>query len=698
MRLPRFLKSKTMKNILMLLILFFGALLWLQAETIVIDNFDDNIVHPNWQVEGTTFSLSAQDMALRVDYNRTASSWEWDQFHVNVETPYDLFQYQIVLSLKSSVSFQLAVKPVYTDGTSDWLTKEVVTNEAYQTFTLNVSSSNLKVIQTIFFYFDGGSTQIKSGVVYIDYVSIQTTSTAVLTQTISNAELLSQNASEGSLEGNYSPGSLVPLNEAKQQAQNVVNNQQSTQQQIDQALEVLFEAIRVFEAGRIRSDKLNDLSLACSNATFETMNMYYNLRQIARYNTLFGMQDATGYGVGWTGNNFRSDVEDVCGSLPAVCSWSIKDVASGSGFDDLRQRIQYIYNSGGINTFEWHMDNPYGGDFYWDNNPYPDSNVVRSILPNGVNHVAWRNQLDNIALFMNTLKGAKGESIPVIFRPWHEHTGNWFWWGEAHCSIDEYKLLWQFTVNYLVNVKKVRNIIFAYSPDRFFTKTKYLQRYPGNNYIDIFGFDDYGDVQSTTGIETLLQQLRHLVEMAETRNKIPALTETGLERITNINWFTQFMLNPIKNDPIAKRIAYQAVWRNASVSHHYAPYPGHPSVPDFLIYYNDPFTVFIDDLPEIYGKALTITEPLSLDDLSSSPNNIPEVFPNPAADVIYLKAVDKETNFIIFNASGLLVYSGITTDEPVTVIDLQNFDPGIYFIKLISAEKTVMNKKFIIIR
>ena len=667
-----------------------------RAAVIVVDNFDNNTIHAGWQVEGSTFTLSAESMAMRVDYNRTASSWEWDQFHLNLDASWDLYQYQLIFNLKSNVATQMAVKPVYTDGNSDWLTKDIAAGESYQTHTFSVASTQLKVIQTLYIYFDGGSTTPKSGVIMIDDISLQTTTSAMLNQAVADAAVYHQQAAEGQLEGQFASGSKSIFHQSVVQAQQVLDNPQATQQQIDSQLAQLQLAYTIFEASRVRSGKLADLQLANEHASFETQNMYFNLRQIARYNTLFGMQDATGYGVGWTGNNFRSDVEDVCGSLPAVCSWSVKSVASGQGFEDLAQRIGYIYSLGGINTLEWHMDNPYGGDFYWENNPYPDSNVVRSILPGGVNHIAWRNQLDNIALFLNTLKGASGEAIPVIFRPWHEHTGDWFWWGNAHCSIDEYKMLWQFTVNYLVDEKKVINVLFAYSPDRFYTKAKYLQRYPGDNYIDVFGFDDYGDVSSPSGITNLITQLRYLVEMAEQRDKIPALTETGLERITNPTWFTQFMLDPIKNDAVASRIAYQAVWRNASTSHHYAPYPGHSSVPDFLDFFHDPFTIFLNDLPNIYANAKTINAPLALDDLEASVG-VMLVSPNPAQDELMIHTSGKSGRLSVFDLRGVCVHhSDIVTAAETTRIRLDGFAPGLYLVSFVTSGQQAYNQKVII--
>ena len=669
-----------------------------EASTLVVDDFNDNAIGAEWQIEGTTFSLSVENEALKVNYNRTASSWEWDQFHYIFAYQHVLFQYQITITLKSDVATQLAVKPAYTDGTDDWLTRDISVSSIYKEYVFSVTTTNAKTLQTLYFYFDGGSTTLKSGLIFIDQIIINTTSSGLLATAISNANVYLSNAVEGSSEGYFPQGAKSAFNTAVSVAQQMLNNPQATQQQLDEALASLNDANNVFEATKIRSSKLSGLSLACTNATFETQNMYFNLRQISKYNTLFGMQDATGYGVGWSGNNFRGDVEDVCGSLPAVCAYSIKDVAKGQAWDDTRQRFQYIYNKGGIISLEWHMDNLYGGDFYWSNNPYPDSNVVKSMLPGGVNHAAFKSQLDNMALFLRNLKGDKGESIPVIFRPWHEHNGSWFWWGDPHCTIEEYKQLWQFTVNYLVDDKKLNNVIFAYSPDKFVTKSKYLERYPGDTYIDIFGFDNYADVSNTSGITSLISQLKNLVEMAEERNKISALTETGLEAITNSKWFTQFMLTPIKNDPVASRIAYQAVWRNASTTHHYAPYPGHTSVPDFLDFYNDPWTIFIEDLPAIYNSAMDINGPLSISEQPSDELKGIDLFPNPADEFLNIRNgnVSSQVNFRILDCNGKLIHKGFINPGSTASIAINQYPKGIYLLRIENSNGEFKSEKFVV--
>jgi mannan endo-1,4-beta-mannosidase len=91
-----------------------------------------------------------------------------------------------------------------------------------------------------------------------------------------------------------------------------------------------------------------------------------------------------------------------------------------------------------------------------------------------------------------------------------------------------------------------------------------------------------------------------VVRYALDKNKVPALTETGLEKITNPTWYTTIMWNNMRKDSVARKIAYFLVWRNAHKGHFYAPYPGHNSVPDFIKFFNDPNSLFEKDLPNMY--------------------------------------------------------------------------------------------------
>lgn len=344
-------------------------------------------------------------------------------------------------------------------------------------------------------------------------------------------------------------------------------------------------------------------------ATSETRALFQNLRRISGNGILFGQEDATLYGLNWRGDTDRSDVKSVSGSHPAVYGWDLEQVVKaglGEKVGDpaiaskIAEQIRQSYDRGGVNTLSWHMQN-----FVTGKNFYDTTRTVYAILPGGNKHEAFTASLDQVAAFIQSLKGSDGKQVPVIFRPFHEHTGSWFWWGKRFCTPDEYKNLWRFTVGYLRDKKNIHSILYAYSPDRIRGDfSEYLERYPGDDYVDILGFDNYSELKNfddTLNTGLAIKSLKLITDYARSRNKVAALTETGLEKIVNPEWFSM-LLERIKADPDASRISYMMVWRNAHEGHFYAPYPGHSSVPDFLKFYNDPYTLFQNDIKNFYVK------------------------------------------------------------------------------------------------
>lgn len=115
--------------------------------------------------------------------------------------------------------------------------------------------------------------------------------------------------------------------------------------------------------------------------------------------------------------------------------------------------------------------------------------------------------------FFAGLKAADGTLAPVLFRPFHEHTGSGFWWGEAQCTPDEYRALWRFTVEYLRDVKRVHNLLYVYSPDLYRDAEHYMERYPGDEWVDVLGLDAYHRQQDwdfLSGGERMLSTLQRL--------------------------------------------------------------------------------------------------------------------------------------------------------------------------------------------
>lgn len=344
-------------------------------------------------------------------------------------------------------------------------------------------------------------------------------------------------------------------------------------------------------------------------ATAETRALFHNLYRLAPRAILYGHQDDLAYGVSWWAEPGRSDVKAVTGSYPAVYGWDVGDLEHGAErnldgvrFDDMRRWIIEGFQRGGIITISWHMDNPVSGGNAWDT-----TRAVDAILPGGPQHALFRSWLDRFADFVRTLRGVPPGrtdtvAIPIIFRPYHEWTGSWFWWGRGHCTPDEFIQLWRFTVDYLRREKGLHNLLLAYSSDRFHSPEDYLERYPGDDYVDLLGFDDYHSHKSEETLPFLIRELHDVVRMARARGKLAALTETGYEAIPDSTWWTGKLLRALDHDDTTRQIIYVLTWRNAynRPGHYFAPYPGHPSAEDFRRFKAHPLIYFEDELPDLY--------------------------------------------------------------------------------------------------
>jgi mannan endo-1,4-beta-mannosidase len=349
-------------------------------------------------------------------------------------------------------------------------------------------------------------------------------------------------------------------------------------------------------------------ALIDAKATTETKALYNNLKELSKKHILFGHQHATEYGHGWRAEENRSDVKSVTGSHPAIIG---VDFSGLSGRPDseiekeknsLQKTIASTYDRGAITTVSWHFINPVSpGGFYWiDTVSAP---AVKFIIPGGSAHRKYKEILQTIASLANTTKGNDGKLVPMIFRPYHEFDGGWFWWGKPHCTVDEFKSLWQFTVSYLRDSLGVHNFIYAFSPDCLFSsEEQYLERYPGNDWVDMVGIDDYNDFgrYGIYKVDSGIMKLKIVSDYALKAGKLAAFTETGLESIPNPSWWTEILLKAIKK--AKARFAYVLVWRNdiTSPTHFYAPFPGQVSVPDFIKFYNDRYTLFESDLKSVY--------------------------------------------------------------------------------------------------
>ena len=121
-------------------------------------------------------------------------------------------------------------------------------------------------------------------------------------------------------------------------------------------------------------------------------------------------------------------------------------------------------------------------------------------------------------------------------------------------------------------------MLIAYSPDRNFnSRGEYLTWYPGDQYVDILGVDNYQDLKQDMGYLEAIRKLHIVINESKKRNKLAAFTETGLENVTDSTWYPDHLGTVLSDSLILSEVSYVMVWRNDPKVHFFFPYPGHPA-------------------------------------------------------------------------------------------------------------------------
>lgn len=449
------------------------------------------------------------------------------------------------------------------------------------------------------------------------------------------------------------------------------------------------------------NEKRDDATVSNSNSEAvelnnETKNLYANLKQtVANDQFIFGQQRATLVGVGekgdsvWSDGAFgtTSDTKLLVGQDVGLLGLDVWDFAMKNptwNQDVYPEAIKSFYNEGrgGAITFEWHMRGcsvepqrdangnvgiP-GGGFKVDD-WQADSNA--SCLCRIANDETWYDdktwldwlQEEKLDKFYDQLVDQDLTEVPLIFRPFHEHTGNWFWWGskswncKRHLGRDDvvtgpeaYKKIFRMTVDYLRETKGLKNLLIAYSPDKLCKheghtcdimrsiednpnaeelRADYLNAYPGDEYVDILGIDlyyqqDFGNPWEKAEYQTTLNEkyLRVVTKLAEEKDKVAALTETGnynlhqeanQEASEGRNWYTDHLLAMLKQDDI--NLAYVLTWENRKINdtEYYIPHKDHQGFSDFQTFADDEMSLFFDDLPAMYQAPEGVDQAANVD-------------------------------------------------------------------------------------
>ena len=338
---------------------------------------------------------------------------------------------------------------------------------------------------------------------------------------------------------------------------------------------------------------VSDVANVSYNAAGALANRLWSLRDKGY---MYGHQDDTFYGLTWEWEYGRSDIRDLVGDYPAVMGYDLGGIEKGDAknldsvaFTKIHDELLAHVKRGGIVTISWHPRNPLTGGTAWD---VSTDQTVKSILPGGSRHTLFKVWMKRVGDFLKTLKDDEGHLVPIIFRPWHENNGSWFWWGQKLCTDCEYLGLWNMLQDYLTS-EGLTNLLWSYSPnlDGNWTEERFVKRYPGNDRVTLIGEDAYQWGTEADFIKQATADLDFISQFAQKNGKLFALTECGYKNIPNATWWTR-VLKPIM-DKYA--LSYFHTWRNYK-EEYFGPAPKQQSAKDFKKLYKAKNTLFLNDV------------------------------------------------------------------------------------------------------
>jgi mannan endo-1,4-beta-mannosidase len=216
-------------------------------------------------------------------------------------------------------------------------------------------------------------------------------------------------------------------------------------------------------------------STAYAAASRQTLLTYLqNLKSNSSKHLLIGQH--TQY---WDSNPMDTitSLANTTGKYPAILGTTINAV--GSGENGVTLSNQWL-NQGGIVLLSWWPGNPHSGVFTSDDTNL-SGNFSDLLNSNSQASKNWYASLDQLAAKLKQING------PVLFRPFLELNGGWFWWGNQNTS--NFIKVWQNMHDYLVNTKGVSNLLWVYCINA--GVGKYADYYPGSSYVDVVSMDAY---------------------------------------------------------------------------------------------------------------------------------------------------------------------------------------------------------------
>ena len=385
-------------------------------------------------------------------------------------------------------------------------------------------------------------------------------------------------------------------------------------------------------------DTPNDVKLVDEKVSAETASLYSYLMGLSKTDkVIFGHENDTHhkggkYEIPDGDSEIKSDTLDITGSIAGLVGMDTLSFTGDEldgGVDAAVQVAIKAAEEGGIITLSAHMpnfeivkDKGLDDEGNYDYSGYTPGvtkgDIVQRIMPGGDLNEIFLGYLDLIADYGKQLEE---EGVPVLFRPFHENNGSWFWWGKAFCDEQTYKNLYAYTVEYLRDVKGVHNFLYVYSPGGpFEDEADYLSRYPGDEFVDVLAFDMYHDnpTEDDNWMSVLEETIELVQGLAEKKGKLSAVSEIGMRigngGIAQVGNIRKDWYNEVLDVVSGSGMPYFMVWANFDDKENfYVPYrmtetTGHEMINEFIDFYNDERSIFAKETGEFLSLDVNVDE------------------------------------------------------------------------------------------
>jgi hypothetical protein len=280
-------------------------------------------------------------------------------------------------------------------------------------------------------------------------------------------------------------------------------------------------------------------TLSNPRASATAKALYAYLWSIYGKHTLTGQQESF-----WTpeGPTRELDfIEKTTGKLPAILGL---DYIEPSDFAACNERAARWHESGGLVSICWHWGVPTIGTGY--ENSKKDFDVAAALTPGTTENKATLRDLDQIA---GLLAALRDRGVPVLWRPYHEFSGTWFWWGKH--GPEAFRKLWVLMYDRFTHHHGLNNLIWVLGYAGQGIEKAYD---PGRNYYDIAGTDTY--VKDHGNLTTLFAQVKAVVGDSvpiclHENGAIPDPATLGPQAdwLWFLTWHTQWLMDGSFNTP-----------------------------------------------------------------------------------------------------------------------------------------------------